>query len=71
MTSTESCLFKIMEQAHAFMLFLCQAEVVPLDQHTSSFVHHDVWTKALALINRCFIEETEPFHQETAEEVQR
>src|SRR5260370_27703405 len=59
MTGTESCLFKIMEQAHAFMSFLCQAEVVPSDQHAASFIRHDMWRKALGLIDRGFIEEPE------------
>ena len=71
MTSIGSCLSRLMEQARTFMSALCQAEVLPSDQHTTSFVLHDIWMKALAVINRHFIEETEAFHQETAEEVQR
>src|SRR5258708_11267772 len=70
MTSIGSCLSRLMEQARTFMSALCQAEVLPSDQHTTSFVLHDIWMKALAVINRRFIEETEAFHQETAEEVQ-
>src|SRR5260370_19621416 len=51
MTGTESPLFKIMEQACAFMLPLCLAEVTPSDQHAASFVYHDVWRKVLILVD--------------------
>ncbi len=51
MTGTESPLFKIMERACAFMSSLCQAEVMLSDQHATSFVLHDVWRKALILID--------------------
>ncbi len=51
MTGIGSHLSRLVEQACTFMLALCQAEVLPSDQHTTSFVLHDIWMKALAVIN--------------------
>ena len=70
MTGIESRLSRVTDQARTFMSALCQAEVLPSDTH-AIFVRHDIWMKVLAVINRRFIEETEAFHRETAEEVQR
>ncbi len=51
MTGIGSRLSRLVEQARTFMSALCQAEVLPLDQHTTSFVLHDIWMKVLAVIN--------------------